>query len=352
MGLYTMNNEVNAPRLTIVVPCYNESEGLQQTTARLLTSLADLEETGRVSGDSLLCFVDDGSVDETWNLIQDATDQHSNCCGLRLTRNFGHQNALLAGMLSVPGDIVVTMDADLQDDPSIMPAMLDAHAGGAEVVFAVRSSRKSDNWLKRSTARVYYRLLNAMGVEVVIDHADYRLMSRRVIESLRDYKEVNLFLRGLIPQLGYCQAVVEYERAARASGRSKYSPTRMIALAINGVTSLTAYPLRAIALTGVVIFIGSIAMSAWALWIRLFTDGAVPGWASSVLPIYFLGGIQLLSIAVVGEYVSKIYLESKARPRFLVQEIAGALMVSKNGTDNGRRRDDRRTSDKWDDATK
>jgi hypothetical protein len=201
--------------------------------------------------------------------------------------------------------------------------MLDAYADGAEIVYAARSTRRSDRWWKRVPAESYYRLLRTMGVDLVENHADYRLMSRRVLESLRGYREVNLFLRGLVPQLGYKQAVVEYERGVRFAGQSKYSLRRMLALAVNGITSFTAAPLRMIALIGILVFVGSLVISAWALGVRLFTEDAVPGWASSVLPIYLLGGIQLLSIAVVGEYVSKIYVETKGRPRYLIEETVG-----------------------------
>ncbi len=318
-----MTERREMPQLAIVVPCYNESEVVKQTGAQLIEILSKLSKEKRVRGDSLLCFVDDGSSDDTWKLIREACAGQSVCQGIRLTRNFGHQNAILAGLLSVPGDVLITMDADLQDNPIAIAAMLDEYGKGADVVFGVRSQRCVDRWWKRIPAEGYYRLLNLMGVELIANHADYRLMSRQVVESLRNFREVNLFLRGLIPLLGYQQAIVEYERGARIAGQSKYSLARMLALAINGVTSFTAFPLRVIAFLGVFVFLGSLIISAWALWIRLFTSEAVPGWASSVLPIYLLGGIQLLSIAVVGEYVSKVYLETKGRPRFLVKETFG-----------------------------
>jgi len=308
------------PRLAIVVPCYNESAVLDQTAARLTELMESLRRRNVVAPDSLLCMVDDGSTDETWEIIRRWASTDPNCCGLRLSRNFGHQHALLAGLLSTPGDVVVSMDADLQDDPSVVEEMLHAHAGGADIVYAVRALRTSDTRLKRVTAAAYYELLRLMGVRILANHADYRLMSRRAVEALRDHREVNLFLRGLIPQLGYRQAIVRYDRQPRAGGETKYSLARMLALAVDGVTSFSAVPLRMIALIGIVVFVGSLGLTAWALGIRLFTDQAIPGWASSVLPMYFLGGIQLLSLAVVGEYVSKIYLETKARPRFLVQE--------------------------------
>jgi polyisoprenyl-phosphate glycosyltransferase len=306
------------------VPCYNEAEGLELTVARLLEVLDQVRASGLAHEQSLVCLVDDGSSDATWDLICAASQRSPACCGVRLTRNFGHQNALLAGLLSSPGDVLISLDADLQDDPSVVEEMLLRYRDGADVVYAVRSDRSSDGWWKKAPAWTFYKLLASMGVEVIPDHADYRLLSRRVIESLRGYREVNLYLRGLVPQLGYARAVVHYRRMPRHAGESKYPLRRMLALALNGITSFSPAPLRIIAFVGVVLFFGSLVLSAWALGIRLLTDRAVPGWASSVLPLYFLGGIQLLSIAVVGEYVSKIYMETKARPRFLLRETVGA----------------------------
>jgi len=245
------------------------------------------------------------------------------CCGLRLTRNFGHQNALLAGLLSAPGEILISLDADLQDDPSVIPEMLELYRGGADIVFAVREDRSVDGFWKLAPAKTFYKLLDALGAGIVEDHADYRLMSRRVVESLRGYREANLFLRGLVPQLGYTQAIVKYTRQRRYAGESKYSLWRMLSLALSGVTSMSTKPLRLIGLVGLIVFVGSLAVSAWALWTKLFTDATIPGWTSTVVPMYFLGGVQLLSIAVLGEYVSKIYIETKARPRFLVRETSG-----------------------------
>jgi polyisoprenyl-phosphate glycosyltransferase len=318
-----IDRRTTLPQLTIVVPCYNESDVLERTAAELLAVLEELVRSELVDDASRLCMVDDGSMDDTWAIISRLSTRETRCCGFRLTRNFGHQNALLAGLLSAPGDVLVSMDADLQDDPSAIEPMLREYIAGAEVVYATRAKRSNDTWLKRFSAETYYKLLKRIGVELVANHADYRLLSRRAIESLRAYREVNLFMRGLIPQLGYKQAIVYYDRQPRASGESKYSLSRMLGLAVNGITSFSAVPLRFIALIGFTVFVGSMLIAAWALGIRLFTDQAVPGWASSVLPMYFLGGIQLLSIAVVGEYVSKIYLETKDRPRFLVDESVG-----------------------------
>jgi polyisoprenyl-phosphate glycosyltransferase len=319
------------PSVSIVVPCYNEAAVIDQTATRLTELIKDLRRRELVAPDSRLCMVDDGSTDQTWAIIRRLASTDPTCSGLRLSRNFGHQHALLAGLLSAPGDVLVSMDADLQDDPAVLEEMLHAHAGGADIVYGVRARRTSDTWLKRWTAAVYYRLLRWMGVRILADHADYRLMSRRAVEALRGHGEVNLFLRGLIPRLGFRQATVFYDRLPRAGGETKYSLGRMLALAVDGITSFSAVPLRLIALIGIVVFLGSLGLTAWALGIRLLTDQAIPGWASSVLPMYFLGGIQLLSLAVVGEYVSKIYLEAKARPRFLVQEAIRIRIPQEGG---------------------
>lgn len=311
------------PGLTIVVPCFNEALVLRQTIERLLSVIVELTESQRIAGESRICMVDDGSTDGTWDLICDLCQSERECCGIRLTRNFGHQHALLAGLLSAPGDILVSIDADLQDDPSVIMQMVDAYRGGADIVFGVRDDRSSDTILKRTTARAYYKLLKLLGVPVIEDHADFRLLSRRAVEALRDYPEVNLFLRALVHQLGFQQSVVYYKRAERAAGQSKYSIRKMLGLGLNGVTSFSAAPLRLLALTGLLISAGSVAVTLWALWIRLFTDLAVPGWASSVVPMYLFGGLQLLAIGIVGEYVAKLYLEAKARPRFMLWETRG-----------------------------
>jgi len=319
----TMDTSARLPRVTLVVPCYNEVACLVETATRLIEVLGELRDARMIHQDSRLCMVDDGSTDETWGIIQSMSQSMSMCCGIRLTRNFGHQNALLAGLMSAPGDVLVTLDADLQDDPEVLGDMIGAYRDGSDIVYAVREDRSTDSWWKRAPAQAYYKLMRVLGVNVIYNHADYRLMSRRAIESLREYREVNLFLRGLVTSLGYAHATVKYSRKTRAAGETKYPLSKMLALAFNGVTSFSAAPLRFIAIVGLIVFLGSLLVSGWALWTRLFTDNAVPGWASSVIPIYFLGGIQLLSIAVVGEYVAKIYLETKARPRFLVQEISG-----------------------------
>ena len=323
------HNKCTPVNFAIVVPCYHEQEVLPETHRRLTTLLASLEDDGTISTNSRIYFVDDGSKDETWAIISDLAQQESNVVGVQLSRNCGHQNALLAGLFVAEGDAVVSIDADLQDDIDVIPEMLNRFREGHDVVYGVRAQRDTDTAFKRGTAALYYKLLGALGVNAIPNHADYRLLSRRALESLRSFKEVNLFLRGLVPMLGFSTTSVYYDRKERFAGETKYPLHRMLSLAIDGVTSFSAVPLRAIAALGMIIFVMTIGLTFWVLWTRLFTDEVVPGWASSVLPIYFLGGIQLLSLGVVGEYVAKMYLETKGRPRYLIREIVGAPHLEK-----------------------
>ncbi len=310
-----------AIRLGIVVPCYNEEEVLPETNRRLLDLLNHLQQSGLVTADNSLYFVDDGSKDRTWEIIESLAAADSRVHGIKLSRNRGHQNALLAGLFGAEGDAVVTVDADLQDDITIIEEMVHRFSEGCEIVYGVRKSRAVDTAFKRSSAGMYYKFLAWMGVDVVYNHADFRLMSRRAVDSLRQYSEVNLFLRGIIPLLGFPTATVYYDRGERFAGVSKYPLRRMLALAIDGITSFSVMPLRFIAALGLLVCLLSIAMIGWVLYLRLFTAAAIPGWASSVLPIYFLGGIQLLSIGILGEYVAKIYLETKRRPRYFIEKV-------------------------------
>lgn len=306
--------------LAIVVPSYNEEEVLPESIGQLSGLLGRLLESGKIAADSGIYYVDDGSSDRTWALIEEHAARDSRVHGIKLSRNRGHQNALLAGLLTVPGDVIVSIDADLQDDINVIEDMMDAYHDGHDVVYGVRRKRDTDTAFKRISAESYYTLLGWMGVAVVFNHADYRLMSRRTLDALREYDEVNLFLRGVIPTIGFPSTTVEYDRKERFAGESKYPLRKMLALAFDGITSFSAVPLRLIAGLGVLIFIFSIAMSVWVMWVRMFTGDAIPGWASSVLPMYFLGGVQLFSIGVVGEYVSKIYTEVKRRPRFFIEK--------------------------------
>ena len=312
-----MNRE--CPVISIVVPCYNEEEVLPETISRLLPIIQDLVETKRISERSAIVFVDDGSRDRTWQLIEEGAQAHPHIRGLKLSRNRGHQHALLAGLHTVLGDAVISIDADLQDDIRVIKDMVEAFRAGRDIVYGVRTERTSDSFFKRFTAEKYYTLLHIMGVELVHNHADFRLLSRQALEALKCYDEVNLFLRGVIPTLGFSTSQVEYVREERFAGESKYPLHKMLSLAIQGITSFSPAPLRIIAGLGLFVSFVSLLLIIWAVAVRIYNPAAVPGWASSVIPIYFIGGIQLLSMGVVGEYVAKIYLETKRRPRFFIE---------------------------------
>lgn len=307
--------------LAIVIPCYNEEEVLPETIKQMSLLLDDMRQAGLIDDGSGVWFVDDGSSDKTWELITEATVTNKYINGIKLSRNKGHQNALLAGLETAEGDVLISVDADLQDDITVMKEMMTQYHAGYDVVYGVRKARELDTPFKRITAEGYYRVIQKLGVDVVFNHADFRLMSRRAIEALKQHEEVNLFLRGMVPAIGFPSTNVEYDRAERFAGESKYPLKKMLALAADGVTSFSALPLRFIALLGLLIFLFSVGFSTWVLWVRLFTDNAIPGWASSVLPMYFLGGIQLLSIGVLGEYVAKTYMETKKRPRYILDKV-------------------------------
>lgn len=307
--------------LSLVVPCFNEEAMLPLVIPQMRNLLADLVTRGVVEEGSSLWLVDDGSRDGTWALIDEAARNSPHVIGIKLSRNCGHQNALLAGLLNADGDAVISLDADLQDDPAVIEQMIAAWQEGAEIVYGVRRSRPDDSFLKRWTAHRYYSLLNRLGVDVIPDHADFRLMGRNALRALAGYREANLFLRGLVPQLGFASRQVFYDRGARAAGVTKYSLRKMLTLAMDGVTSFSAVPLRLIASLGALVFVLSVFVTLWVLFVWAFTNRAVPGWASITLPIYALGGLQLLSLGVVGEYVAKIYLETKRRPRYLIERI-------------------------------
>jgi glycosyltransferase involved in cell wall biosynthesis len=310
-----------AIELGIVVPCFDEEAVLPETAQRLSALLHRLVAAGLVTGSSRIWFVDDGSRDRTWELIERFARDGMPVCGIRLTRNRGHQNALLAGLFTANGDALVSIDADLQDDVDAIERMLVEHRKGSEIVYGVRSDRSSDTAFKRTSARWFYRLMAMIGAESIYNHADFRLMSRRAIEELRQYREVNLYLRGIIPLIGFRYTVVEYDRARRFAGESKYPLRKMLALGLNAVTSFSVTPLRFVSLLGLVVFAGSIAVSAWVLAVVMFTDRAVAGWASTVLPITVLGGLQILSVGIVGEYIGKIYLEAKGRPKYSIDTV-------------------------------
>ncbi len=309
------------PNLSVVVPCYNEAEVFPETLRRLEELLHGLTASGRISPASTIFFVDDGSRDETWPLIMRAVDAGSPVAGVRLSRNRGHQIALIAGLEASDGDAVVSIDADLQDDVAAIPLMLEKFAAGADIVYGVRRSRDGDSAFKRNSAAAFYRLLAAMGVETVAEHADFRLMSRRAVDALSSYHEVNLYVRGLVPLLGFSSDSVLYDRKQRFAGQSKYPLRRMIGLAFNAITSFSIMPLRLISALGIVVSLATVAFGFWTLFGALMHKNLVPGWASTVLPIYFLGGIQLIGIGIIGEYVGKLYLEAKRRPRYFIEQV-------------------------------
>lgn len=307
-------------RLYIVVPCYNEEAVLPETGRRLTEKLRALIKNRKVSEDSRILFVDDGSRDRTWALIAALHEENSLVNGLKLSRNKGHQNALLAGLMTArdEADMAVTMDADLQDDIDAIDGFLQKYAEGCDIVYGVRNSRESDTFFKRQTAVLFYKLMKTLGVEIVYNHADYRLMSRRAVEALAQFREVNLFLRGIVPLIGFRTGTVEYERHERFAGKSKYPLPKMLAFALEGVTSFSVKPIRFIAVIGCVIFSVSILMLLYFLIVFLL-GRAVPGWTSIVVSIWAIGGLEILSIGIIGEYIGKIYLETKGRPPYFIE---------------------------------
>ncbi|QEY13555.1 MULTISPECIES: glycosyltransferase family 2 protein [unclassified Cellvibrio] len=309
------------PSLAIVIPCYNEEEMLPKTLATMLALRDGMIARGKINDKSKIYLVDDGSKDKTWEILAREAAQNSALVGVKLSRNKGHQNALYAGLCTTTEDITVSIDADLQDDPQNIEAMVDEYLKGNDVVYGVRSARNTDTFFKRFTAEGYYHLMKKMGVDLVFNHADFRLLSRRALESLKEYDESNLFLRGIVREVGYPSSVVEYERQAREAGESKYPLKKMLSFAWKGITAFSTAPLRMITVLGLVSGFASFTLIAWVLAIRFFTDNATPGWASVLLPLLFIGSVQLLCLGVIGEYLSKIYEEVKRRPKFHISEI-------------------------------
>jgi glycosyltransferase involved in cell wall biosynthesis len=308
-------------KLAIVVPCYNEEEVLAETHSRLTQLVETLIGKSKINPDSKIYYVDDGSTDHTWDIIEDLSKRQNHVEGIKLSRNVGHQHALLAGLLTAEGDALVSIDADLQDDVSVIEQMVDElNHRKVQIVYGVRKQRKSDSFFKRTSAGLFYKVLRLIGGEIIEHHADFRLMGRPAIEGLREFREVNLFLRGIIPLIGFKSSIVYYDRTARFAGTSKYPFKKMLSLALNGITSFSIAPLRMITALGFLVFIISASMGIWVLINALLTDSMVPGWASTILPIYFLGGIQVLCIGVLGEYIGKIYKETKQRPRYFIEK--------------------------------
>ena len=308
--------------LYIVVPCYNEEAVLPETARRLGEKLTSLTAAGKISAESRVLFVNDGSKDGTWSIITGLHRSDRRFSGVDLSRNRGHQNALLAGLMTAKdrADMVISMDADLQDDIDAVDAMVDKYHEGCDIVYGVRSAREKDTFFKRVTAEGFYRFMSFLGAETVFNHADYRLMSRRALEGLAQFKEVNLFLRGIVPMIGYRTDTVEYERGERFAGESKYPLKKMLSFAMEGITSLSVKPLRMITGLGFLIFLVSLVMIVYNI-VRWAMGATVTGWASLACSIWLIGGLILLSLGVVGEYIGKIYLEAKGRPRFLIRQV-------------------------------
>ena len=309
-------------KLYLVIPCYNEEEVLPETSKRLNEKVTSLITKGKIDEGSRIVFVNDGSKDRTWELISELHKQDPLFSGINLSRNRGHQNALLAGLMTVKdhADMVISMDADLQDDIDAVDEMVEKYLNGVDIVYGVRSSRAKDTFFKKATAEGFYKLMNSMGANTVFNHADYRLMSRRALEGLAQFGEVNLFLRGIVPMIGYTTDVVYYERGERFAGESKYPLGKMLSFAVEGITSLSTKPIRLITGLGFFIFLISIIILIYSL-VRHFMGETIVGWTTLMVSVWGIGGLILLSLGVVGEYIGKIYLETKARPRFIVEEF-------------------------------
>lgn len=309
-------------KLYMVIPCYNEQEVLPETSKRLKEKLSTLVKAGKIDPESRIIFVNDGSKDRTWEIIRRLHEEDPVFGGVNLSRNRGHQNALLAGLMTVKdyADMAISMDADLQDDINAIDEMVEKYLNGIDIVYGVRSSRAKDTFFKKATAEGFYKLMSTMGVNTVFNHADYRLMSKRALEGLAEFREVNLFLRGIVPMIGYSTDVVYYERGERFAGESKYPLGKMLSFAIEGITSLSTKPIRMITFLGFFIFLVSIGILIYSL-VRHFMGATIVGWTTLMVSVWAIGGLILLSLGVVGEYIGKIYLETKARPRFLIEEF-------------------------------
>ena len=308
--------------LYTVIPCYNEEEVLRETASRLIDKYKNLIANKKIAENSRIVFVNDGSKDKTWDIIKELHEENDVYSGINLSRNRGHQNALLAGLMTSKdyADMVISMDADLQDDINAMDGMIDSYLNGSDIVYGVRNNREKDTFFKKFTAEGFYKFMNKMGAEVVFNHADYRLMSKKALEGLSNYKEVNLFLRGIIPMIGYKTDIVTYERGERFAGESKYPLGKMISFAVQGITSLSVKPMNMIVGLGATASFISLLMMVYS-FSRHLAGHTVTGWASLMMSIWFLGGLILLAIGIVGEYIGKIYLETKERPRYLIDEF-------------------------------
>ena len=314
--------ENNKPSLLILCPCFNEMQTIKSSIDTLLQTLADLGEKDLINYSlSRILVVDDGSSDESWSILKNINAVESKLSCIKFSRNFGHQNALLAGLMNSEEDIVVSIDIDLQDDVNVIEKMVKNYLNGFEIVYGVKKDRSVDGAAKKLLAKIFYSFLSFVGVEVIKNHADFRLLSRKAINTLKDYKEYNLFLRGMIPMLGYKNTTIEYNLEKRRHGSAKYSHKKSLGLAINGITSFSLIPLRLIFVMGSIVALLSIIIAIYYLYLSIFSENIIPGWASTILPIYFLGSIQLIALGVISEYIGKLFLESKKRPNYTIEEI-------------------------------
>lgn len=313
---------MNAKTIWLVIPCYNEQEVLPETSKQLQNIMYELMEKGKISSKSRIAFVNDGSKDMTWNIISQLHEEDGIFTGINLAHNRGHQNALLAGLMTAKdyADAAISLDADLQDDVDAIEQFIDKFIGGKDIVYGVRSARNTDTVFKRGTARAFYKVMKFMGADTIEDHADYRLMSKRALEGLSQFKEVNLFLRGIVPMIGYETDIVYYERHERFAGESKYPLKKMLSFAVDGITSCSVKPIRMITTLGVLVFSASIIMLVYFLAVWAFGK-VVAGWTSIVISLWGIGGLLLLSLGIIGEYIGKIYMEVKERPRFIIKDI-------------------------------
>jgi len=307
-------------KISLVVPCYNEEAMLPITVKELSRFLAECAAEGLAGPDSEIVLVDDGSRDRTWELISQAAQEYPAVRGLKLSRNRGHQNALLAGLEKAEGDFIISLDADLQDDVNVIKEMIRGAEAGMDIALGVRRNRATDSAFKRLTAQGFYRLMGLMKVSLIYNHADFRGLSRRVVAALMEYKEVNLFLRGIIPELGFPTVLVYYDRKERVAGETKYPLRKMLSFAWQGVTSFSTFPLRLISFLGLLLAGGSLTVVLWALGLHFFTDQTIPGWTSTLVPLLFTSGVQLLGLGIIGEYLGKLYLEVKRRPRYFIEK--------------------------------
>jgi glycosyltransferase involved in cell wall biosynthesis len=308
--------------LGIVIPCYNEEEGLSETTKRLQVLLDEMIASGEIAKESFVCYVDDGSKDATWKFIESFQKESPLFKGIKLSRNFGHQNALIAGLMQLKdeADALISMDADLQDDINVVKEFVQKYKEGYDVVYGVREDRSKDTKFKRGTAEFFYKFQHFMGIETVHNHADYRLLSRKALDALAQFKEVDLFLRGIVPLLGFRSCSVYYARAERFAGETKYPLKKMIFFALDGIASFSIMPLRLITMVGFVLFMLSLLAIVWITVEKLFFDNTVQGWASTMISIYLIGGIQIMSLGIIGEYVGRNFQQSKGRPRYIIDK--------------------------------